>query len=72
MKFTVDRIEDGFAVLEKEDMTHITVKAEALPRDIKEGSVLFFDGSSYMHDPDAEAQTRKRIISKQKSIFNKR
>ncbi len=72
MKLTVDRIEEGFAVLEKEDMSHENVPLSLLPEGTKEGSVLTFDGSIYTFDFDIEAEARARIIAKQRSIFKKK
>ena len=72
MKLTVDRIEEGFAVLEKYDLTHENIPLSLLPYGIKEGSVLSFDGETYALDPDAEAEARARIIRKQRSVFKKR
>lgn len=72
MKLTVDRIEEGFAVLERDDLTHENVPLSLLPDGIKEGSVLSFDGGTYALDTDAEAEARERIIRKQRSIFKKK
>lgn len=72
MKLTVDRIEDGIAVLEKEDLNHESVMLKSLPHGTKEGSVLIFDGTTYMLDYDAEKQARERIIRKQRAVFKKR
>lgn len=72
MKLTVDRIADGIAVLEKDDMTHINVPSDTLPAGTKEGSKLFFDGEGYTLDLSDEEETRNRIIQKQRSIFKKR
>lgn len=72
MKVTVDRIEEGFAVLEKDDLTHENIPLSLLPDGIKEGSVLSFDGDAYALDPDAEAEARERIIRKQRNVFKKR
>lgn len=40
MKWTVDRIENGFAVCETEDGTMIDIKLSALPKGIKECDVI--------------------------------
>ncbi len=72
MRLTVDRIVEGLAVLEKEDMTHIEVPVSALPSGVKEGNILVFDGEIYHIDADAEAVARERIINKQRSIFKKK
>lgn len=71
MRFTVERIYQDIAVLEKEDMSHIEVSTKLLPKDLKEGNVLVFDGSDYLVDDEAEVQARARIIEKQRSIFKK-
>ena len=72
MKLTVDRITEGIAVLEKEDMTHLEVSVDKLPCGVKEGNVLVFDGSTYRVDANAQAEAKARIINKQRSIFKKR
>lgn len=72
MKLTVDRIEDGIAVLEKEDLSHENVLVEILPEGTKEGSVLVFDGTAYLLDVDAEKEAKERIIRKQRAVFKKR
>ena len=72
MRLTVDRITEGIAVLEKEDMTHIEVCLEILPQGLKEGNVLRFDGSDYTIDLKSEEEARKRILSKQKRVFGRK
>lgn len=72
MRLTVDRITEGIAVLEKEDMSHIQVAVELLPLGVKEGNILDFDGKGYHIDADAESVARERIINKQRSIFKKK
>ena len=72
MRLIIDRITDGIAVLEKEDMTHIEIEASLLPDGVKEGTVLDFDGINYVVNSEAEAEIRERIIKKQRSIFKKR
>lgn len=71
MKFIVDRIEDGIAVLEREDLAHIEVSSDELPDGVREGSVLIFDGVSYTFDMDEETLRKKRIYEKQQSLFKK-
>lgn len=72
MKLTVDRITEGIAVLEKEDMSHIQISLDKLPLGVKEGNILVFDGAAYHIDAEAEASARERIICKQRSIFKKK
>ena len=72
MKFTVERIIDRIAVLEKENMAHIEIPLSMLPDGVMEGNVLIYDGRSYTVDSMAEEQVRERIIRKQRSVFKKR
>ncbi len=72
MRFTVDRIEEGFAVLERDDLTHIYVKVSLLPSDVKEGSLLEFDGGVYTLLTAIEHERRELIIKKQRNIFKRR
>lgn len=72
MKFTVDRIVEGFAVVEKEDLSHENIPLSILPDGTKEGSVLIFDGENYTFDPHAESEARERILRKQRSVFKKK
>ena len=71
MKLTVDRIVEGIAVLEKEDMTHTEVDASLLPDGVREGTVLSFDGKSYTVDLTEEEVRRHRILEKQRMLFKK-
>ena len=71
MRLTVDRIVEGIAVLEKDDMTHCEIALSLLPEGTKEGTVLFFDGEKYTVDAEEEAIRRKRILEKQRMLFKK-
>lgn len=70
-KLIVDRIVGDVAVLEKEDRSHIEVSLSEIAFDIKEGSVLLFDGSAYTADDDSEAARRKRIFEMQQKLRNR-
>ncbi|MEE1320346.1 MAG: DUF3006 domain-containing protein [Acutalibacteraceae bacterium] len=71
MNYAVDRIEEGIAVLETEEMTHISISVEKLPPGIKEGTVLSFDGVNYIIDNEAEAERKKAMLNKQMLLFKK-
>ncbi len=70
-KLIVDRIVGDIAVLEKEDRNHIEVSLSKIGIDIKEGSILLFDGFVYSADEDSEATRRKRIFEMQQKLKNK-
>ena len=67
-KLIVDRIVGDIAVLEKEDRSHIEVSVSEIGFDIKEGSVLLFDGGVYTADEVSEAQRRKKIFEMQQKL----
>lgn len=70
--FTVDRIEEGFAVCECEDLSHISVPVDNFPFEIKEGMMirLLSDGT-YERAEDEETEMRKKIIALQNRLKNK-
>ena len=67
-KLIVDRIVGDVAVLEKEDRSHLEVALAEIAVDIKEGSILLFDGSVYTADVVDEAARRKRIFEMQQKL----
>ena len=68
-RYTVDRIEDGIVVLEKEDLTHIELPASAFDFEVKEGNVLLFENGIFTVDEAFESERRRKIFNKQKNIF---
>ncbi len=70
-KLIVDRIVGDIAVLEKEDRSHIKVSLSEIGFDIKEGTVLLFDGARYTADEDSEAARRKKIFEMQQRLKNR-
>ena len=67
-KLIVDRIVGDIAVLEKEDRSHIEVTLAEIDVDVKEGSILLFDGSVYTADEVSEVARRKRIFEMQQKL----
>ena len=70
-KLIVDRIVGGIAVLEKEDRSHIEVSLAEIGFDIKEGSILLFDGCKYTADEESEDARRKRLFEMQQKLKNR-
>ncbi len=67
----VDRIVNGIAVLEKEDLSHIEVPVSEFDFKIREGSVVsFFDGK-YTENLNEEEKRKQRIALLQKKVFSK-
>lgn len=71
MKYTVDRIEDGVAVLEDDMLSMLPVPCCLLPEGAREGSLLSFDGENYVLCADEEAARRRRLFDLQKKLLNK-
>ena len=63
MKLIIDRLEGGFAVCEKEDLSHVNVDVRLLPDGAKEGSVIDFSDGVYPID-EAETLKRRQTVSK--------
>ena len=67
-KLIVDHIVGDIVVLEKEDRSHIEVSLSEIGLDIKEGSILLFDGSVYSTDENSEAARRKKLFEMQQKL----
>lgn len=68
MKYTVDRFEASFAILEAEDRSMLTVLKKDLPSDIAEGSLLTLENGVWMLS-DSEAETAARIRKKMENLW---
>ncbi len=70
-KLIIDRIEDGFAVFEKEDSSHITLPLSSFDFPLSEGDILLFDGVNYSKD-EAEKDSRKqKLLAMQQKLRQK-
>ncbi len=59
-KFTIDRIEEDKAVLECENGDCVSLELTSLPKNIKEGDVLYFEeGSCYLNQEETERRKEK-------------
>ena len=62
MKFYVDRIEDGIAVLEDAAQERLRVPVADLPEGTREGSSLFFRDGGYVLDSEDERARRHKMF----------
>jgi len=69
VQYIIDRIEDGLAVLEKEDGALERIPLHGLPEGAREGSVLLFADGAWALDLQAEEERRKRLFAKQEGLF---
>lgn len=70
MQFIVDRIEEGIAVCEKEDLSHVQIPLSSLPKGTQEGSVIIQDeNGNYILDRQTEAERRESMLKLQQMLF---
>ncbi|MDE6762100.1 MAG: DUF3006 domain-containing protein [Oscillospiraceae bacterium] len=65
----VDRIEDGFAVIETDD-GHIEVSRSSLADDVKEGDAVLFENGMYRKDIETTEKRRQEILKLQNSLWD--
>lgn len=68
-KFTIDRIEEGKAVLECENGEMVSLEVSSLPKNIKEGDVLEFADGSYFLDNEETEKRKKHIRDLMSNLF---
>lgn len=68
-KFKVDRIEDGFAVLECEDGEFREIPLSSLPKNISEGDVINFAQNSCFLNQEETRRRREFIKELMKKAF---
>ena len=70
MYISIDRIVNGIAVCEREDLSTFEVPVAKLPNEAKEGSVLFVDeNGNYVIDNEEENRRRQHILDLQSRLF---
>ena len=70
-RLIADRIEEGIAVFEKEDMSHISLPLSAFDFTVKEGDILLFDGENYIMDENEADKRRHKLLLMQKKLKEK-
>lgn len=69
-KYTVDRIEDGFAVCENEECKTQNIPLTDLPPGLREGDVILLNQGKYEISKEETQKLRKEIFDLQNSLFN--
>ena len=70
-KLIADRTEKGFVILEKEDLTHISVPVSDFEFSVSEGDILLFDGEKYIKDDTERDERRLKLLLMQKKLKEK-
>lgn len=67
----VDRIENGIAVIEREDGNFFELPLSELPESVQDGSVLIANCEGYALDNLATKERRIRNAARTRSLFQK-
>ena len=71
MRYTVDRIGGGIAVLETETGERRTVEASILPENVKEGDCLTEADGIFSLDAERTSARRKKLHARLKALIRK-
>lgn len=72
LKYTVDRIEEGFAVCEDENGRIVNVEISTLPADVREGDIISLENGKAVILEDETQERRRMIQQKRKDIFKRK
>ena len=72
LKYTVDRIEEGFAVCEDENGRMVNVEIATLPVDVREGDIISLENGKAVILEDETHERRRMIQQKRKDIFKRK
>ena len=72
LKYSIDRIEEGFAVCEDENGKMTNIEISALPEDAREGDIISIENGEALILKDETEERRKRIQQKRKDIFKRK
>ncbi|MDU7338624.1 MAG: DUF3006 domain-containing protein [Clostridium sp.] len=64
MKYTIDRFEENFAVVELENRSFVNIPISALPSEAKEGDII-----SVLIDTEETTERRKKIQSMMQDLW---
>ncbi len=72
LKYSVDRIEEGFAVCEDENGKAANIEIGKLPEGVKEGDLISVDnGEAVILTEETEAR-RKNLAEKRRALFERK
>ena len=71
MMWSVDRIENGIAVLEDDHRMRKAVSLDQLPVDVTEGDVLVVQDGNYVVDQQETNRRREQAFQLQQRLFRK-
>ena len=71
MKYSIDRFEEGFAVLQDDNGECINVEKYALPADSKQGDIAVLKDGRWVKDFEETAKRRNEVLKLQQKLLNK-
>lgn len=72
LKYSVDRIEEGFAVCEDENGKTVNIEKEKLPENVKEGDLISIDNGEAVILTEETEERRKKLAEKRRALFKKK
>lgn len=69
--WSVDRVEEGQAILEGPDGSWMQRSLSELPPQIKEGDCLFQNAGEWQIDPEETQRRRKEMAQRLRAVFGK-
>ncbi len=67
--YTIDRFEGKYAVCERDDLKFVNILLKELPKDIKEGDILKYNGKEYIVDIPETEKRKKEIEDLTKDLW---
>lgn len=67
--WSIDRFEEDVAIAINNQGNEIQLSAEELPKDCKEGDVLYYDGTSYQIDGNETQKRKDEVLSLLDDLF---
>lgn len=71
MKYSIDRFEDGFAVLQDDNGESINVERTALPADSRQGDIVVSKDGKWVKDFEETAKRRNEVLKLQQKLLKK-
>ncbi len=72
LKYSVDRIEEGFAVCEDENGKTVNIETGKLPEGVKEGDLVSINDGEAVILKDETEERRKKLAEKRRALFKKK
>ncbi|WP_010299710.1 DUF3006 domain-containing protein [Clostridium senegalense] len=70
MNFIIDRFEGEFAVCEKEDRNMVNIKRKDIPKNAREGDIIFLKNDIFYIDVEATRKRREEIEELSKDLWS--